>query len=50
MAKSPKENVNACEDFKTVTSGLIISSAIETLNLMSIDDTPDDDVLPIAVD
>ena len=49
MVKTPKDNVNACEDFvETVTSGLIISSALETLKLKSVDDTPSDDVLPNA--
>lgn len=51
MVKSPKENVNACEDFmETITSGLIVSSALETLQLKSIDDSPSDDVLPNAHD
>ena len=29
MVKSPKENVNVCDDFiETVTSGLIVSAAM----------------------
>ena len=35
VVKSPKENVNACDDFiETVTSGLIVSAEVETLKLI----------------
>ena len=51
MVKSPKNDVNACEDFiHIVTSGLIVASALTTLKLKSVDDTPGEDVLPKAED
>ena len=51
MVKSPKNEVNACEDFiDIVTSGLIVASTLTTLKLKGTDDTPGEDVLPKAED
>ena len=51
MVKTPKNDVNACEDFlDIVTSGLIVASALATLKLKSTDDTPGEEVLPKAED
>ncbi len=49
VVTKPKNNVNACEDFvEIVTSGLIISSALEMLSLNSVDDMPSDISVPGA--
>ena len=49
VIEKPKNDVNACEDFlETITSGLIVTSALTTLKLASTDDTPGTDVLPEA--
>ena len=51
VAKKPKNDMNACEDFiEIVTSGHIVAAALETFQLDSTDDTPSNDVVPNAQD
>ena len=46
VIETPKNDVNACEDFlEIITSRLIVASALSTLRLSSTDDTPSTDVL-----
>ena len=49
VVKTPKKDVNACEDFlETITSGLVIAATIATLQLQSTDDYPPEAFLPGA--
>ncbi len=51
VVKSPKNDVNACEDFiEIVTAGHIVASSYAVLRLKSKDDIPSDDILPNAKD
>lgn len=46
---TPKNDVNACEDFiSIITSGLLVAAALTTYEMDSVDDIPSDNVLPNA--
>ena len=49
MVKTPKKDVNACEDFlDIVTSGLVVAAVCTTLQLKSVDELPTNSTLPRA--
>lgn len=49
MVKTPKKDVNACEDFlDIVTSGLVVAATCTILQLTSVDEMPTNSVLPKA--
>ena len=49
MAKIPKKDVNACEDFlDIVTSELVVAAVCTTLQLKSVDELPTNSALPRA--
>lgn len=49
MVKTPKKDVNACEDFIIiVTSGLVVSAAMATFHLKSPNDYPTNRTVPAA--
>ena len=49
VVKTPKKDVNACEDFlDIVTSGLVVAAVCTTLQLKSVDELPTNSALPRA--
>lgn len=49
MVKTPKKDVNACEDFlDIVTSGLVVTAVCTTLQLKSVHELPTNSALPRA--
>ena len=51
VVRTPKKDVNACEDFiEIITAGLGVAAALAALELRSVSDTPAEAVLPEAED
>ena len=49
MVKTPKKDVNVCEDFlDIVTSGLVVAAVCTTLQLTSVDELPTNSALSRA--
>ena len=49
VVKTPKKDVNACEDFlDIVTSGLVVAAVCTTLQMKSVDELPTNSALPRA--
>ena len=49
MVKTPKKDVNACEDFiEILTAGLVVAATLATFQLKSVNNYPSEAVLPGA--